>query len=50
MELFGQVVTIVKKPLFPPLVHDDTTRIIICVIALLIVSFTLYHIGKYYGR
>lgn len=48
--LIGQVVTIVKKPLVPQLVHDESTRIIICVIGLILVSFTLYKIAQYYGR
>lgn len=48
--LIGQVVTIVKKPLLPQMVHDDTTRTIISIIGLILVSFTLYHIGRYYGR
>jgi len=48
--LFGQVVTIVRKPLLPTLVHDPITRIYICAIGLLLVLSVLYHIGKYYGR
>ena len=43
-------VTIIKKPLFPALVHDDTTRIIVCVVCLLLVSYILYKVGKYYGQ
>jgi len=42
--------TIVKRPLIPALVHDDTTRIIICIVGLIIVSYILYRIALYYGR
>ena len=50
ISLIGQVVTIVKKPLVPTLVHDPVTRVYICAIGLLLVLSILYHIGKYYGR
>jgi len=50
INLIGQVVTIVKKPLVPILVHDPVTRIYICAIGILIILSVLYHIGKYYGR
>lgn len=50
INLIGQVVTIVKKPLVPTLVHDPGTRIYICAIGILIILSVLYYIGKYYGR
>lgn len=50
INLIGQVVTIVKKPLCPTLIHDPVTRVYVCAIGLIIVLFTLYHIGRYYGR
>lgn len=50
INLLAQTITIVKKPLLPQMVHDDTTRTIILIIGLVLVSFTLYNIGKYYGR
>lgn len=42
----SQIVTIVKKPLLPPLVHDDTSRMIISVIGIIVFSYILYRIGK----
>ena len=36
----------IKKPLLPPLVHDDTTRLIVCTIGILLASYILYRIGK----
>jgi hypothetical protein len=37
---------VIKKPLFPALVHDDTTRIIILSVILIICIVTLYHLIK----
>lgn len=50
MNLIGQVVTIVRKPLCPTLIHDPMTRAYVCAIGLLLVLSILYKIGKYYGR
>lgn len=38
--------TIVKKPLFPALVHDDTTRIIILSVILVFCIVTLYRLAR----
>lgn len=39
----------VNRPLVPTLIHDDTTRLIICVAGFVLASFTLYKIMKYYN-
>ena len=44
--MIGQTVTIVKKPLLPPMIHDDTTRIVVCLIGIVIGIYFLYRIGK----
>jgi len=49
MNLLAQYNYKVNKPLVPTLVHDDITRIIICTVGLLLASFALYKIMKYYG-
>jgi hypothetical protein len=36
--------TIVKKPLFPTLIHDDTTRIIILLVILVVCLYTLFQL------
>ena len=42
MGTVSQIVTIVKKPLFPPLVHDDTTRFFVCAVGIVISLYILY--------
>ncbi len=44
--MIGQTVTIVKKPLLPPMIHDDTTRIVVCLIGIVISIYFLYRMGK----
>lgn len=44
--LLGQTVTIVKKPLLPPLIHDETTKMIVCSVGIVIGLLILYKVGK----
>lgn len=45
-----QVVTIVRKPICPTFVHDETTRIIICTIGIIIGVFYIYKIMVYFNK
>lgn len=45
-----QVVTIVRKPICPTFVHDETTRIIICTIGIIIGVFCIYKIMVYFNK
>lgn len=49
MSLLAQYNFKVNRPLVPTLVHDDTTRLIICAVGIVLASFTLYKIMKYYN-
>jgi hypothetical protein len=49
MNLLAQYNYKVNKPLVPPLVHDDFTRIVIIFTGLILTSFALYKIMKYYN-
>lgn len=49
MNLFAQSNFKVNKPLVPILVHDDTTRLIICVAGIILISFVLYKIMRYFN-
>lgn len=40
--------TVVSKPLFPPLVHDDTTRVAICVVGIVVCLYVLYRVMRYF--
>jgi hypothetical protein len=42
--LFGQTLTIVKRPLCPTFIHDDTTRLIVSVIGIVICSGILWKV------
>lgn len=46
LNLLAQSETIVKRPLLPPLVHDDTTRTIVCLVVIVISLIILYRVGK----
>lgn len=50
MNLLAQYNYKVNKPLVPTLVHDDNTRIIICAVGILLASFALYKIFRYYNE
>lgn len=39
-----------KKPIVPVLVHDESTRLMIIIPSLLVVSYILYRTMIYYGR
>jgi len=47
--LFLQTVTIVKRPICPTFVHDDTTRMVICVVGTLLCIYLHYRILKYFN-
>ena len=38
----------VNKPLVPTLIHDDTTRLIICLAGIVLATFALYKIMRYF--
>lgn len=40
----------VNKPIVPTLIHDETTRLIILTIIILLFSYILYRTMRYYGR
>lgn len=44
--IVSEITTIVKKPLLPPLIHDDITRLIVCAVGILLFSYILYRIAK----
>lgn len=46
MVTVSTIVSQIKKPLFPPLVHDDASRIIIEVIGILVAFYILYRMSK----
>lgn len=41
--------TIVRRPLCPTLVHDEPTRIVLCVVGLVVCSYLIYRIMRHYG-
>lgn len=41
--------TVVSKPLFPPLVHDEETRVAVCLVGLLFCAFVLYRVMRYFN-
>lgn len=41
--------TIVKKPLFPPLVHDDATRTAICLVGIVVCLYVLYRVMRHFN-
>lgn len=45
-----QVVTIVRKPICPTLVHDETTRVIICVVGIVISILCMYKLMVYFNK
>lgn len=45
--LFLQTVTLVKRPICPTFVHDDTTRLVICVVGVILCSYLHYRILRY---
>jgi hypothetical protein len=49
MNILAQYNYKVNKPLVPTLVHDDTTRLIICSVGIVLIVFALYKIMKYYN-
>ena len=50
MNLLAQYNFKVNRPLVPTLVHDDTTRLIICLAGILLATFALYKIFRYYNE
>jgi len=44
--MIAQTVSIVKRPICPTFIHDDPTRIFICLIGLLVLSAVFYRILK----
>jgi hypothetical protein len=44
-----QVVTIVRKPICPTLVHNDSLRLIICGVGIVVCSYILYRFMKYFS-
>lgn len=40
--------TVVSRPLFPPLVHDDDTRLVICVVGVVVCLYVLYRVMRYF--
>jgi len=49
MKMIAQIISIVRKPICPTFIHDDPTRIFLCLILLLLLSSIFYRIVKYYG-
>jgi hypothetical protein len=49
IKMIAQIISIVRRPICPTFIHDDPTRIFICLIGLLILSAILYRILKYYN-
>ena len=48
--LFGQTTIIVRRPICPTFVHDDTTRIIILLICIPILLLAHYFIFRYFAK
>lgn len=40
--------TVVSKPLFPPLIHDDQTRIAVEVVGIVVCLFVLYRVMRHF--
>lgn len=40
---------VVRKPICPTFIHDESTRIIVSVIGIVICSYILYRIMKYFS-
>jgi hypothetical protein len=40
----------VNKPIIPPLVHDDTTRLIVCAGLIVVFSFILYRTMRHFNE
>jgi len=49
MNLLAQYNYKVNRPLVPTLVHDDTTRMVIIILGILISTLITYRIMRYYG-
>ena len=50
MNLFAQYNFKVNRPLVPPLIHDDTTRIIVVVLGILICGLITYKFMRYFNE
>lgn len=40
----------IRKPICPTFIHDDPTRIVICIIGIIICGYVLYKIMKYFNE
>ena len=40
----------VRTPICPTLLHDDPTRILVCVVLLALCSYCLYRVMRHFGR
>lgn len=46
---FLQVPTIVRKPLCPTLIHDEPTRILVCLVGIVFCSVVLWRVMRYFN-
>jgi len=49
MNLLAQYNYKVNRPLVPTMVHDDTTRMVIIILGILICGFITYRFMRYYN-
>lgn len=40
--------TVVKRPLCPTLIHDDTTRMVVMAVGLLVCIYAIYRVMRYF--
>lgn len=50
MNLLAQYNFKVNKPIVPPIIHDDTTRIVVCLLGTLIFGYITYRIMKSFNN
>lgn len=41
--------TPVRKPICPTFIHDEPTRMVICIVGIVICSYIIYKIIRYYN-
>jgi hypothetical protein len=50
MNLFAQANFKVNRPIVPAIIHDDTTRLIVCLVGTLIFGYITYRIMKSFNN